>query len=287
MHSAKSRPEVLALYRHVKPEDLRTASLGRLFELWAYREEKMKSGETYLREIERAKVWLEEQAQRWEQVATQRQEAMVASEETKALLEQQVRNWQGVADQRKRALAAYEASEVQLEEQLRNLQQTAEEQRQRIAELEEARLRLQNHLITGVPPPHSKVNESPFWKKRLRKCGPPGPGEARNGRSECCGDLGDLSRHHFGGISPAGLFKRQEPFAGNEAGFGRRRGPRYMGCALRRRLTTSGPTRTSRGRAFRHGFTIYSVDTSRIATLRRVSIRLTIVRATRMCAMRG
>ena len=35
-------------------------------------------------------------------------------------------------------------------------------------------------------------------------------------------DLGDLSRHDFGGISPAGLFKRQEPFAGNEVGFGRR-----------------------------------------------------------------
>ena len=62
MHSAKSRPEVLALYRHVKPEDLSAPSLRRLFELWAYREEKMKSGETYLREVERAKVWLEEQA---------------------------------------------------------------------------------------------------------------------------------------------------------------------------------------------------------------------------------
>jgi len=164
VHSAKSRPEVLALYRHLKPEDLRTASLGHLFELWAYREEKMKSSQTYLREIEEAKVWLEEQVRRWEQLAAQREEAITASQGATAFLEQQVRhwqaiadqrkkalaadevseahleeqlrNWQAIADQRKKALVAYEASEAQLEEQLRNLQQTAEEQRQRIGALE-------------------------------------------------------------------------------------------------------------------------------------------------------
>lgn len=146
MHSAKSRPEILALYRYVKPEDLSAASLRRLFELWGYREEKMKSIETYLREVERAKVWLEEQAQRSEQVSAQRQEALAASEGTKVFLEQQVQNLQGVADQRSRALAAYEASEAQLEEQVRNLQQTAEEQRPRIAELEAAKTPLAESL---------------------------------------------------------------------------------------------------------------------------------------------
>ncbi len=137
MHSAKSRPEILALYPHAKPEDLRTASLGHLFELWAYREEKMRSGEMYLREVERAKVWLQEQAQRWEEVAAQREEATAAFEGTSAL-EQQVQHWQGLADQRKRALTAYEASEAQLEEQVRGLQQAVEEQLPRIRELEAA-----------------------------------------------------------------------------------------------------------------------------------------------------
>jgi glycosyltransferase involved in cell wall biosynthesis/SAM-dependent methyltransferase len=146
MHSAKSRPEVLALYRHVKPEDMRPASLRRLFDLWAYREEKMKSGETYRREIEQAKLWLEEQTRRWEQVAAQREEAIAASACAKTVLEQQVRKWQEVAEQRKRALAAYEASESQLEEQLRNLQQIAEKQRQKSRELEAANTSLAESL---------------------------------------------------------------------------------------------------------------------------------------------
>ena len=138
LHSAKSRPEVLALYRHLTPEDLSAPSLRRLFELWAYREEKMRTGETYLEEVERAKIWLEEQAQA----------ALAAAAEAKALLTEQVRNWQEIADRRERAMARYEISEAQLEEQVRNLQHTAEEQRHRIAELETARTSFAASLAT-------------------------------------------------------------------------------------------------------------------------------------------
>jgi glycosyltransferase involved in cell wall biosynthesis len=146
MHAAKTHPEVLALYRHLKPEDLSAPSLRRLFELWAFREKKMSIRETYLQQIERGNVWLEEQAKRWEQAAAQGQEALVASEEAKALLEQQTRNWQGVADQRKRTLETYEASQEQLEERLRNLQQTTEKQRQSIGALEAANTSLAESL---------------------------------------------------------------------------------------------------------------------------------------------
>ena len=152
MHSAKSCPEILALYRYVKPEDLSAPSLRRLFELWGYREEKLKSGETYLREVEQAKVWLEEQAQRWEQVSAQRQEALAASEGTKAFLEQQVQNWQAVADQRGRALAAHEASEAQLEEQVRHWQAVADQRGSALAayEASEAQLEEQVRNLQGV-----------------------------------------------------------------------------------------------------------------------------------------
>ena len=116
LHSAKSRPEILALYRHLKPEDL-PPSLRRLFQLWAYREEKMKSSQTYLREIERAKVWLVEQAQ-----------SGAAAEQGSSEQDSELAR---VSRRRERALAAYEASEAQLEEQVRNLQQTAESKSKR------------------------------------------------------------------------------------------------------------------------------------------------------------
>lgn len=57
MHAANSRSEILALNRHLKSEDWTAPSLRRLFELWAFREEKLKQIETYLRQVEKARDW--------------------------------------------------------------------------------------------------------------------------------------------------------------------------------------------------------------------------------------
>jgi SAM-dependent methyltransferase len=106
MHAAHTRPEILALHRHLKPEDWTAPSLHRLFELWGYREEKLKSIEAYLPDVEQAKNWLEEQVRNWQQVANLRQETVVAYEAGKSWLEQQVRNWQQVAGRRQEELEA-------------------------------------------------------------------------------------------------------------------------------------------------------------------------------------
>ena len=168
MHAAHSRPEILALYRHLKPEDWTAPSLHRLFELWAYREDKltriieaqprevelktrqfaelMTTRQQELEDFARAKNWLEEQVRNWQQVAGQRQETLVAYEAAKAWLEGQVQNWQQVAGQRQEALAAYEAGMARLEAEARSWQQTSEVQRLRIAELESGKLALEGQL---------------------------------------------------------------------------------------------------------------------------------------------
>jgi 2-polyprenyl-3-methyl-5-hydroxy-6-metoxy-1,4-benzoquinol methylase len=57
MHLGRSRPEILALYRQLKPEDWSASALRRLFDLWAFREEKLKNIEAYLVEVEKARDW--------------------------------------------------------------------------------------------------------------------------------------------------------------------------------------------------------------------------------------
>jgi glycosyltransferase involved in cell wall biosynthesis/SAM-dependent methyltransferase len=159
MHAAHSRPEILALYRHLKPEDWTAPSLHRLFELWAYREDKMtRIIEAQPREVElktrqfaelmttrqqeledfaRAKNWLEEQVRNWQQVAGQRQETLVAYEAAKAWLEGQVQNWQQVAGQRQETLRAY------LEEQVRSWRQVAGQRQETLVAYEAGKARLE------------------------------------------------------------------------------------------------------------------------------------------------
>src|ERR1035437_3236124 len=146
MHSAHSRPEILALHRHLKPEDWTGPSLDRLFKLWTCREEKLKSIEAYLPEVERAKNWLEEQVQSWQQVAWQRQEALVAYEAGKAWLEEQVRNWQQVAGQRQETLVAYEAGKAWLEEQVRSWQQVAGQRQETLVAYEAGKAGLEEQV---------------------------------------------------------------------------------------------------------------------------------------------
>jgi len=52
IHAAHSRPEILALHRHLEPEELTAPSLHRLFALWAYREEKLRQIRADLQEVE-------------------------------------------------------------------------------------------------------------------------------------------------------------------------------------------------------------------------------------------
>jgi glycosyltransferase involved in cell wall biosynthesis/SAM-dependent methyltransferase len=52
IHAAHSRPEILALHRHLEPEELTAPSLHRLFALWAYREEKLQHIRADLQEVE-------------------------------------------------------------------------------------------------------------------------------------------------------------------------------------------------------------------------------------------
>jgi len=52
VHAAHSRPEILALHRHLEPEELTAPSLHRLFALWAYREEKLQHIRADLQEVE-------------------------------------------------------------------------------------------------------------------------------------------------------------------------------------------------------------------------------------------
>lgn len=107
MHAAHSRPEILALYKHLKPEDWTAPSLRRLFELWAYREEKLKGIiEAYPPEVEL-------KTRQFAELMAIRQQELEDSARAKNWLEEQVRSWQ----------------------------QTAEEQREWIAELEKAKLR--------------------------------------------------------------------------------------------------------------------------------------------------
>jgi glycosyltransferase involved in cell wall biosynthesis len=130
MHAAHSRPEILAIYRHLKPEDFTAPALHRIFQLWAYREDKLtRIIEAYPREVDlktrqfaelmatrqqeledsaRAKNWLEEQVRNWQQVAGQRQEAMAAYETAKTWLVQQSDNWRAAAGQRSERIAVLE-----------------------------------------------------------------------------------------------------------------------------------------------------------------------------------
>ncbi len=57
MHAARCDPKILALHRHLNPEDWNVFTLRRIFELWAFREEKLKHIETYLAEVEKARDW--------------------------------------------------------------------------------------------------------------------------------------------------------------------------------------------------------------------------------------
>jgi glycosyltransferase involved in cell wall biosynthesis/SAM-dependent methyltransferase len=168
MHAAHSRPEILALYRHLKPEDFTAPALHRIFQLWAYREDKLtRIIEAYPREVDlktrqfaelmatrqqeledsaRAKNWLEEQVRNWQQVAAQRQEAMAAYEAAKAWLEEQVRSWQQVAGQRQETLAAYEAGKAGLEEQVRSWQQVAGQRQETLAAYEAGKAGLEEQV---------------------------------------------------------------------------------------------------------------------------------------------
>jgi SAM-dependent methyltransferase len=57
MHAGCSRPEILALHRHLKPEDWNPITLRRLFDLWVFREEKLRNIEAYLGDVEKARDW--------------------------------------------------------------------------------------------------------------------------------------------------------------------------------------------------------------------------------------
>ena len=140
MHAAHSRPEILALYRHLKPEDWTAPSLHRLFELWAYREDKM------TRIIEAQPREVELKTRQFAELMTTRQQELEELARAKNWLEEQVRSWQQVAGQRQEALAAYEAGMARLEAEVRSWQQTSEVQRLRIAELESGKLALEGQL---------------------------------------------------------------------------------------------------------------------------------------------
>src|SRR5258708_40015567 len=122
MYAAHSTPETSGLHWHLRPEDRNAPPLHRLFELWIYREEKLKSIEAYIPEVERAKA---EQVRNWEQVAGERQETVVAYEAGKAWLEEQVRNWEQVAGHRQEARGDYESGKAWVGELNRNGEQVA------------------------------------------------------------------------------------------------------------------------------------------------------------------
>jgi hypothetical protein len=62
-----------------------------------------------------------------------------------------------------------------------------------------------------VPPPHGKLNKSPFWKKRLRECWHHDM-ERRGMGYRSLRAISGIRRGIIFAISQAGLFKRQEPF---------------------------------------------------------------------------
>jgi SAM-dependent methyltransferase len=108
MHFGRSRPEILALYRHLKPEDWNAFTLRRLFDLWAFREEKLKHIEAYLAEVEKARDWHAERAAALDQARTH-------GEETIAELRQRLRDAESARDE---YAAQLDAIRTHLEESL-------------------------------------------------------------------------------------------------------------------------------------------------------------------------
>lgn len=151
MHAAQSTPEILALYRHLGPQDRTAASLQRLVTLWTLREEKLANASVYLSQIESR---AEQTAQ---QLAVQQRELEEAVEARKWQEEADI--WRQIAGQREEALAALRAAQVALEEQIRSFRQVAEEQSSQIAALESSEngLRLPVEGLRAVIQQENKV----------------------------------------------------------------------------------------------------------------------------------
>ena len=55
VHAGRCSPEILGLWRHLRPEDWNPAVMRRVFGMWAFREQKLNQVETYLKEVEKAR----------------------------------------------------------------------------------------------------------------------------------------------------------------------------------------------------------------------------------------
>lgn len=77
MHAGRSSPEILSLHRHLKPEDWNPFTLRRLFDLWVFREEKLRHIEAYLAEVEKARDWHAERADAAERMKNCGEETLV------------------------------------------------------------------------------------------------------------------------------------------------------------------------------------------------------------------
>jgi glycosyltransferase involved in cell wall biosynthesis/SAM-dependent methyltransferase len=146
IHAAQSRPEILALYRHLNPEDWSAASLHRIFQLWAYREEKLKyivesyprevglktkelaelvaSQQQELENIAGAKDWLEEQLRNGQRAAEEQRQRIVELEKAKTGLAQRAENWRAAAEQRSERITLLEQTILRTEQTILRMRAT-------------------------------------------------------------------------------------------------------------------------------------------------------------------